>query len=180
MKLLLHACCAPCLIYPLGVLRENKIKVSAFFYNPNIHPFSEYENRLQAVRDFSQEENLEIFIPEYNPQDYFHQVNLKEGPLQRCYLCWRLRLKESAKQAKENGFNFFSTTLLASPYQDQEKIKEIGAQASREEGVDFYYVDFRSGFRQAHAYARLKGIYCQKYCGCLYSEIERKRKKSGK
>ncbi|MDD4909053.1 MAG: epoxyqueuosine reductase QueH [Candidatus Omnitrophica bacterium] len=179
MKLLLHTCCAPCLIYPLEKLRKDGFTVSAIFYNPNIHPFSEYKNRKQAVMDLGSSLGLEVFYPEYHPQEYFNAVNLKEEAPGRCSICWSMRLKGAAKQAKEKGFDCFSTTLLVSPYQDQERIKKLGLEAAGQEGVIFHYEDFRPGFRKAHDQAKLKGIYCQKYCGCIYSEMERYRK-SGK
>jgi hypothetical protein len=101
---------------------------------------------------------------------------MKEDSKERCSLCWTLRLKKTAKLAKERGFESFSTTLLVSPYQDQELLKKIGNEIAKEEGIEFYYEDFRPGFKKAHEEARIKGIYCQKYCGCIYSEIERCRK----
>jgi len=168
MKLLLHICCAPCLIYPLERLREEKFEVTGFFYNPNIHPFAEYQNRRQAVENFIKANNIEVIYPQYNPAEFFQAVNLKETN-GRCSICWSLRLKVTAKAAKEKGFTYFSTTLLVSPYQDQGLLKEIGSSIAKAEGVDFYYQDFRPGFRKAHDIARSQNIYCQKYCGCIYS-----------
>ena len=179
MKLLLHACCAPCLIYPLERLREKSFQVTGFFYNPNIHPFSEYQNRRRAIEDFIKPDNLEVIYPEYDPADFFRAVNLKERN-GRCHICWSLRLKTTARAAKEKGFSHFSTTLLVSPYQDQELLKAIGGDISGEEGIEFYYEDFRPGFRKAHEIAHARGIYCQKYCGCIYSEIERYTEKCKK
>jgi len=173
MKLLLHTCCAPCLIYPLERLKDKGFGIRGYFYNPNIHPFSEYKSRKQAVADFSRPHNLEVIYPEYNPVEFFQAVNLKEDNPQRCRICWSLRLKKTAEAAKEMGYGYFSTTLLVSPYQDQEQLKQIGCDIAREEGVVFYYEDFRPGFKKAHDEAKAKGIYCQKYCGCIYSEIER-------
>ncbi len=177
MKLLLHTCCAPCLIYPLEKLKNKGFEIAGFFYNPNIHPFSEYKRRVGAVEDFSRTGACEIIYPEYHPQDFFQAVNSQETSPTRCSICWALRLKETARAAKEKGYGYFSTTLLASPYQDQELLKKIGSDIAEKEGVDFYYEDFRSGFRKAHNEAKAKGIYCQKYCGCIYSEIERYSKK---
>jgi predicted adenine nucleotide alpha hydrolase (AANH) superfamily ATPase len=174
MKLLLHTCCAPCLIYPLESLKEKGFKVSGFFYNPNIHPFSEYKNRKKAVEDFFKD--IQVIYPQYRPEEFFQAINKKENPPERCSLCWRLRLKEAAKTAKEKGFEFFSTTLLVSPYQDQELLKKIGSDISQELGVEFYYEDFRPGFKAAHAQAKQQGIYCQRYCGCIYSELEQCKK----
>lgn len=174
MRLLLHTCCAPCLIYPLERLNEKCFEVTGFFYNPNIHPFSEYQNRMQAIESFIKTVNTEVIYPEYNPADFFQAVNLRENN-DRCSICWSLRLRATAKEAKEKRFSHFSTTLLVSPYQDQEKLKKIGNDIAAQEGVEFYYEDFRPGFRKAHDTARSQNIYCQKYCGCLYSEIERCR-----
>lgn len=176
MKLLLHTCCAPCLIYPLEKIREKGFEVTGFFYNPNIHPFSEYRSRKQAVEDFSKNDNIEVIYPEYNPAEFFQAINLKEAHPGRCSICWSLRLKRAAKAAKEKEFDLFSTTLLASPYQDQELLKKIGDDISKEEGIEFYFQDFRSGFRKAHQQAKSEGIYCQRYCGCIYSDIERCKK----
>ena len=176
MKLLLHTCCAPCLIYPLEQLKAKGFEVAGFFYNPNIHPLSEYNNRRSAVEGYTKDIGVEVIYPEYRPQDFFQAVNLKESNPGRCEICWKLRLGKTAKEAKEKGFSHFSTTLLVSPYQDQESLKKIGNDVAREVKVEFYYEDFRPGFRKAHDEAKAKGIYCQKYCGCIYSEIERCRK----
>jgi len=176
MNVLLHTCCAPCLIYPLERLREKGYVVRGLFYNPNIHPFAEYKNRKQAVEGYAKELGLEVIYPEYRPEQYFQAVNEKEANPGRCELCWGLRLRETAKQAKENGFAAFTTTLLVSPYQDQELLKKIGEGIAKEIGLEFYYEDFRPGFRKAHDQAKSKGIYCQKYCGCIYGEIEQCKK----
>jgi predicted adenine nucleotide alpha hydrolase (AANH) superfamily ATPase len=169
MELLLHTCCAPCLIYPLKRLKEKGFKVKGFFYNPNIHPFSEYKNRKQAMEDLKKTVDIEIVYPEYKPEEFFQAINLKEKTLERCAICWSLRLKKTAEEAKEKGFDAFTTTLLVSPYQDHKKLREIGSDIAEEVGREFYYEDFRQGFRSAHAQAKKKGIYCQKYCGCIYS-----------
>jgi predicted adenine nucleotide alpha hydrolase (AANH) superfamily ATPase len=179
MKLLLHTCCAPCEIFPLEQLRNSGFEVAAFFYNPNIHPLSEYNNRRQAVEDFSKAAGLEAIFPEYRPQEFFQAVSGKEFNPGRCESCWGLRLNRTAQEARKTDCTHFSTTLLVSPYQDQGIIKEMGEDAARNSGIEFYYEDFRPGFRKAHDQAKSKGIYCQKYCGCIYSEIER-CKKSGK
>lgn len=176
MKLLLHTCCAPCLIYPLERLRDEGFAVAGFFYNPNVHPFSEYKNRKQAVDNFSKVAKINIDYPEYNPAEFFQAVNQKEASPERCCICWSLRLKKTAQIAKDQGFDFFSTTLLVSPYQDLEKLKIIGNDSAQDAGIKFYFEDFRPGFKKAHDEAKAKDIYCQKYCGCVYSEIERCRK----
>jgi hypothetical protein len=173
-KILLHVCCAPCLIYPLESLKNKGFQVSALFYNPNIHPFSEYKSRKQAIADLGKD--VEIDFPEYKPQEFFQAVNGKETSPGRCNICWEMRLRKAAIKANEIGCDYFTTTLLVSPYQDQGLLKNIGTEVSRQEGVGFFYEDFRPGFRKAHDEAKARGIYCQKYCGCIYSEIERNRK----
>lgn len=169
MKLLIHTCCAPCLIHPLETLRAKGFEVSGLFYNPNIHPFSEYKNRWQAVQDYSRKAAVEILYPDYVPEEFFRTINMMEEKLERCPICWFQRLKYTAQIARENGFSHFSTTLLASPYQDQQLLNKIGNDLAAEEDIEFYYEDFRAGFRKAHDEARAQGIYCQKYCGCIYS-----------
>jgi hypothetical protein len=157
----------------LKILTDNDFEVTGLFYNPNIHPLGEYTNRKQAVAAFGKIAKLEVIFPEYNPTEFFQAVNLKEGSPGRCSICWSLRLKKTAQVAKERDFAYFSTTLLVSPYQDNNFIGRIGHDVAKQEGVNFYYDDFRPGFRKAHDEARAQGIYCQKYCGCIYSEIER-------
>lgn len=176
MRLLLHTCCAPCLIYPWERLTEKGIQSTGLFFNPNIHPFSEYKNRRSAVEALSKSLDMEVLYPEFLPSEFFQHINNQEESPYRCMLCWRLRIQKTAKLAKEQGFDLFSTTLLVSPYQDQQSINKIGKDVSNELGIDFYYEDFRPGFRSAHERAKAQGIYCQKYCGCIYSEIERNKK----
>jgi len=180
MKLLLHTCCAPCLIYPLERLRTEGFDVTGYFYNPNIHPFKEYNNRKDEVLKYSKKAGVVIVYPDYDPKEYFRAINLMEERLGRCPICWYQRLDAAAQLAKKNGFTHFSTTLLVSPYQDQDSLKDIGSDIALLQGVEFYYEDFRTGFKSAHDAARKDGIYCQNYCGCIYSEIERsqERKKS--
>lgn len=177
MRVLLHTCCAPCLIYPFRQLKDKGFDVRSLFYNPNIHPLIEYKNRKQAVEVYAQKEGITVSFPEYSPAEFFHAVNLKEQN-GRCLICWELRLRKTAELAKKDGFDYFSTTLLVSPYQDQQVLKSIGEKVFQESGVKFFYEDFRPGFRLAHDEARAQGIYCQKYCGCIYSEIERDTNKS--
>jgi len=176
MKILLHTCCAPCLIHPLEVLRAKGHEVAGFFYNPNIHPLAEYTNRRSAVESYGRDGLVEIMYPEYKPQEYFQAVNGRETSPGRCEICWGMRLTKTARAAKEKGFGAFTTTLLVSPYQDQEALKRIASGVAGQEDFEFYYEDFRPGFRKAHTDAKARGIYCQKYCGCIYSEIERYQK----
>lgn len=177
MKLLLHICCAPCALAPFLELVNEKLEINGFFYNPNIHPKEEYEKRLEAVKSFSDKENLPVVFPEYQPEVFFTKVNGKEKLLkERCPLCWGLRLEKAAAYAKENNFSAFTTTLLISPYQDHEQIKKIGLDLAKKHGVDFYYQDFRPFFRNSQQKAKERELYRQKYCGCIFSIEDRKQK----
>jgi len=176
MKLLLHTCCAPCLIYPAEKLKDEGFQVTGFFYNPNIYPVEEYEKRKAAVTGFSGAISCGVIYPDYEPTQFLEAIGDKKESPARCRMCWKLRLKKTAAFACANAFDYFSTTLLVSPYQDQNILKELGEEAARQEGINFYFEDFRPGFRQAHNDARAKGIYCQKYCGCVYSQREQCKK----
>jgi predicted adenine nucleotide alpha hydrolase (AANH) superfamily ATPase len=176
MKLLLHTCCAPCLLCPLGQLRQEGFEPSIFFYNPNIHPLIEYNQRKAAVVFYAKRQDIKAICPDYLPEEFFQAVNFKEKRPQRCSLCWSLRFQKTAEFARDAGFKYFSSTLLVSPYQDHEVLKRIGRDIARETGIEFYYRDFRPGFRMAHQQAKKEGIYCQRYCGCIYSELERCQK----
>jgi len=174
MKLLLHICCGPCAIYPIKTLIDAKFKkITGFYYNPNIHPPSEYKKRRNALRETEEKLGLEIIYPKYDMEEYFVKIYGKEESPSRCGLCWQLRLLKTASFAKENGFDAVTTTLLISPYQDHDSVKEIGEKAARENGVYFYYQDFRIGFKESQESAKKKELYRQKYCGCVFSELER-------
>lgn len=173
--ILLHICCAPCLIYPLELLKLEGFKVSGFFYNPNIQPLLEYNERKRGIVVLNP--GIEVIYPKYLPKEFLQAIGLNEEAPVRCAICWRERLARTAAVAKEKGFKYFSTTLLVSPYQDHELLKKIGNDIAKVEGIEFYYADFRPGFRKARDEARRRGIYMQKYCGCSYSSAERERKK---
>jgi len=171
MKVLLHICCAPCVIHPLRELtKKNKNSITGFFYNPNIHPYAEMEKRRQAVADYAIKENFEVIFGEYDIENFFKNVGANIEAPSRCLICWQTRLYKTAECAKEKGFDAFTTTLLVSPYQDQAKIVEIGNECGHKLGVEFLSKDFRSGFRLAQQHAKESGIYRQKYCGCVYSQ----------
>lgn len=174
MKILLHTCCAPCLIYPRQRLCEKDFEVAAFFYNPNIHPYTEFKKRSDALKEYTDKNNITVyFYEEYDIENFFQAINNNEEEPKRCTACWRLRLKKTAQKAKELGFDAFTSTLLVSPYQSQEIIKDIGDSIAEEEGVEFYFEDFKPDFKLAQKEAKELNLYMQKYCGCLYSERAR-------
>ena len=172
-KLLLHACCAPCAIYPVEEAKKDGLDITAFFYNPNIHPPKEHDKRKNECDKFFKLEDTGMISPEYGASDYFVKITEDENPPERCAMCWDIRMEKSAVFAKDKNFDLFTTTLLGSPYQNHETLREICERLSKEKRIDFYYKDFREGFRAAHKLAKGKGMYCQNYCGCVFSIVER-------
>ena len=174
MRLLLHICCGPCALYPVKELAKSEFEeVIGYYYNPNIHPPSEYKRRMDVLRGAEERLGLKVIYPDYQMEEYFRQIALREDSPERCRLCWELRLRETARFAKENKFNAFTTTLLISPYQDHAVIKELAENIAKDEDMEFYYVDFRKGFRASQEDAKKADMYRQKYCGCVFSELER-------
>lgn len=177
MNVLLHICCAPCAIYPVEELKREGHRVEGFFYNPNVHPYSEYLKRRDEAKRCSKDAGIDLLPSDYDIEVYFQRIVYNEAPKNRCPVCWWFRMEKTAKLAREKGFDAFTTTLLGSPYQDVDIIKRISEDVAKECGTNFYYRDFRPGFKKAHETARSKGIYCQNYCGCVFSEKERLEKK---
>ena len=173
MKLLLHTCCAPCSVYCIKSLRKEGIEPVVYWFNPNIHPYVEYKTRRDTLKEYTASIGVQaIFDENYGLKDFCKNViNDLEN---RCVkYCYRVRLEQTAKYAKENGYDTFSTTLLIRPYQNNEALKKIGEEMAEKYGLIFLYRDFRPGFRQGQAEARELGLYMQKYCGCIFSEESR-------
>lgn len=175
MRILLHICCGPCAVYTIKQLRDKGNVVEGFFYNTNIHPVSEYMKRRESALKLSESMGFKIhFFRERLIEDFFRKVTFHEKE-ERCPLCWSLRLSKTAEFAAKNGFDGFCTTLLISPYQDHEKIKDIAEVQARRYSVQFIYEDFRPGFEESHRISKEMSLYHQNYCGCIYSERERLR-----
>ena len=172
MKTLLHVCCAPCANQPIDVLRADGFEVAGFWYNPNIHPFTEYRSRRDCLREYAQTIELPLIEKnEYALRPFIREV--ADDIAGRCVKCYEMRLFETARQAKELGFDSFTSSLFISPYQNHELMRETAERAAMEYGVQFLYRDFRPYFRDGQAKARDLGFYMQKYCGCVFSEEER-------
>ena len=172
MKILLHICCAPCSIYPVKTLRSDGMNPTGFFYNNNIHPYTEYVKRRNALAQYGKLINLEvIFRDDYDLEGFLRATVFREA--NRCELCYFDRLNATALYAKEAGYDSFTTTLLYSIYQKHDLIKEIGESAGKSAGIPFYYHDFRPGWKEGVSESKRLEQYRQKYCGCIYSEKER-------
>lgn len=176
MKILLHTCCGPCSVYCIDRLHEQQIELDAYWYNPNIHPYMEYKQRRDTLKTYTESIGVKAIINEdYGLREFTKNViNDLENRCQN--YCYRVRLEQTAKYAKENGYDAFSTTLLISPYQKHDLLKKIGEEMAKKYDIPFYYEDFRPGFRQGQAKARALGLYMQKYCGCVFSEEDRYKK----
>ena len=171
-KVLIHSCCAHCAAYTVNYWREHGYEVSAFWYNPNIHPYLEHEHRLDAMGSLAEEMKLPLIVSEgYDMPLYFRRVAGHED--ERCRYCFDLRLTKTAEAAITSGFAFFTTTLLISPQQKHELIKEAGSKIAEEQGVEFLYADLRKRYSDSRHIAKPMELYRQQYCGCIYSEWER-------
>lgn len=172
MKILLHICCGPCAIFPVQYLRGTGMDVYGCFYNPNIHPYTEFVKRKDTLAKYAADNSLNIIYHDnYQLEEFLQAVVHRES--KRCQFCYAMRLKQAAKVARKGKFDFFSTTLLVSPYQQHDLIRETGEAIGDKYGVPFYYADFREGYREAVNVSKEMGMYRQQYCGCIYSEKER-------
>ncbi len=168
MNLLMHICCAPCSVIPLVHLRQEGIEPVGLFFNPNIHPIEEFERRRVNVVKFAGITglNTEYFSDFLQPE----WESFRGTDNARCAMCYAVRLEKAAELAAAGGYDAFTTTLLVSPYQKHELIKQLGKKYAAQYGIDFFYRDFRPGFRQGQQEAKVLGLYLQKYCGCIISQ----------
>ncbi len=170
--LLVHSCCGPCSTYTVEHFREQGHQLTALWYNPNIHPSQEHQLRLESMQRLAQIADLPlIIIPEYDFVLYLRAVAGHEA--ERCQHCYRLRLTRAAETARQKGFDAFSTTLLISPYQKHDLLRQTGEDVASKTGVPFIYQDLRKGFSRSRQFAKEYNLYRQQYCGCIYSEWER-------
>lgn len=178
MKLLLHICCSNCAVYPILRLRKLGVDFTGLWYNPNIHPFQEYILRLNSLKRLEDIMRFSVLYNELYDLSLFLKgaVENHESP-ERCSYCYRLRLEETARTAKDKGFDAFSTTLFVSPYQLFDLIVERGKELAEKYNIEFFIEDFRKGYREGMKISREMGLYRQRYCGCIFSEAERFMKK---
>lgn len=177
--LLLHSCCAPCSSYVLEYLSQY-FKITIFYYNPNISPKEEYKKRVEEQKRLISQlptKNPVSFIEgEYIPQDFYNMAkgmeDLKEGG-ERCFKCYRLRLEKTAKLAKEQEFDYFTTTLSISPYKNAPKLNEIAEELSEIYSVKNLPADFKKkeGYKRSIQLSSEYNLYRQNYCGCVYSKL---------
>ena len=183
-RLLLHSCCAPCSSYVLEYLSDY-FEITVFYYNPNIYPESEYTKRLleqqQLISDMRFRHPVSFLAGHYDKDKFYDTVrgleHVKEGG-ERCFKCYELRLREAAKIALQGGFDYFTTTLTISPMKNAEKLNSIGRMVSEEYGVKYLESDFKkkNGYKRSIELSKEYGLYRQDYCGCVFSQAERRAK----
>ena len=167
-KILLHICCAPCAEYPLAILMDEGVGVHGYYYNPNIHPAVEHRRREEGVRWLTDKRGIDCLYDDTVLQEIWEQGDEHhEGRL--CERCYGMRMRKAAQMTRELGLEAFTTTLLVSPYQKHDLLRDQAEKAARAAGVRFLYRDFRTGFRVGQDMARADGLYRQKYCGCIDS-----------
>ena len=180
-SLLLHSCCAPCSSSVIELLHEY-FDVTVYYYNPNIYPADEYYKRKEEqekfCREYFKDEIIKVVSEDYNKEDFEkiskEKENLPEGGA-RCTLCYRLRLEKTAIYAKENGYDYFASTLSVSPLKCAERLNKIGEALSEEYGVKYLCNDFKkkNGYKRSCEISNEFGMYRQAWCGCKYSYYER-------
>lgn len=181
MKVLLHTCCADCALKFIESIKEDKsiTELVLYYYNPNIHPRSEYQSRLKAIKQIALENKIKLIVPDWKPSEYFEKINPSKSPFdkgdfikpKRCVVCWNLRLEETVRFAKENNFEMFASTLITSQYQDNETIKKIAQKLAKKYEVQFYVPT------TVCTDLKTSGFYKQSFCGCCYSLTERMEEK---
>lgn len=179
MNLLLHICCAPCSVKCIETLRGEGIEPTGFWYNPNIHPMTEYKARKNTLTEYARQIDMKLIIENVYGLRQFIAATYPDFD-HRCPECYRMRMDRTAEYAAENGFDSFTTTLLISPYQNHELLKSTAEAAAEKYGVQFLYRDFRPYFKEGQEIARASGMYMQKYCGCIFSEEDRYKKRPKK
>lgn len=176
--LLLHACCAPCSSYVLEYLAQI-FDITLYFYNPNISPESEHLFRFEELNRLVNEMGVDVKVmgTDYEPEVFFEMAkgmeSLPEGG-ERCFKCYELRLNKTAIAAKENGFDYFTTTLSISPHKNAAKLNEIGEILSEKTGVKYLFADFkkRGGYKRSCELSQEFNLYRQNYCGCIFSKMQ--------
>ncbi len=175
-KLLLHICCAVCACALTEKFRQEGIEVIGYFYNPNIHPFQEFQKRLRAVEVLAEQEKLTVHYERDYGLDKFLQGVMPHGRLSdsgRCPKCYRMRLEQAAQKARELGCGKFTSTMIVSPQQQQSAIRAIGSEVAQSAGVKFRYEEITGLYPQSKEMAKKRMLYRQQYCGCIFSEGER-------
>ncbi len=177
-KLLLHACCAPCSSYCIEYL-SNYFEITIYYYNPNIDTKEEYDYRFNEldrfIKEFKTKYPVHLVNANYHPEDFIKIAKGLENEPERgarCLKCYKLRLEKSYEYAKNNNFDYITTTLTLSPHKNSKVINEIGSELEKIYHVPYLYSDFkkRDGYKRSIELSHEYNLYRQDYCGCIYSK----------
>lgn len=177
-KLLLHSCCAPCSSHVITFL-TNYFDITILYYNPNIAPIEEYnkrkEEQIRLINSIDKINKLDILDCDYDNDKYEEKIKgYEECPERgaRCTICYELRLRKTAKLAKDNNYDYFCSTLSVSPYKNAILINELGDKLSKEYNIKWLYSDFKKdeGYKKSIELSKKYNLYRQDYCGCIYSK----------
>ena len=183
--LALHSCCAPCSSAVLEQLND-AFQIAVFYYNPNISPEDEFrrraEEQLRLVREMPLAEDIRAEIGAYDPERFYATVRGHESDPEggaRCGICFELRLRETAKYARDIGAEYFTTTLSISPLKDASRLNTLGSAIAAEYGLKYLHSDFKKkdGYRRSCALSKEYDLYRQDFCGCVYSKLEAERRR---
>jgi len=181
-SLLLHVCCAPCGTHPIRLLRDT-FNVTAFFCNPNIHPKSEHDTRVEEIHRLARSWGFPLLFNKDDIQEWFQLIKGHESDPEggkRCDICYRMRLQKTAETAVQNGMTRFTTTLSISPHKSAEKLNRIGNEVAKQFHLQFVEANFKkqNGFKISCDLSREEHLYRQNYCGCVYSRREMKQRQN--
>ena len=177
-NILLHSCCAPCSSYVISYL-TNYFNITILYYNPNISPLEEYEKRKQEqiklINELNTKNKINILDCDYENDLYEQTIKGLENEPERglrCHKCYQLRLEKTAKLAKDNNFDYFTTTLTVSPYKNSNTLNEIGISLQNKYNIKWLYSDFKKkdGYKKSIELSKKYNLYRQNYCGCIYSK----------
>ena len=177
-KLLLHACCAPCSSYVIEYLSKY-FDITILYYNPNIDTQEEFAKRLNElkrfVKEFKTENSVKVVSLGYNNREYLDEVKGLEEEIEggrRCFKCYKLRLEKACLYAKDNNFDYFTTTLTISPHKNSKILNEIGHELETKYNINYLYSDFkkREGYKRSIVLSHEYNLYRQDYCGCKFSK----------
>lgn len=185
-RLLLHSCCAPCSSYVLMYLRKY-FEITVYYYNPNISFEEEYKRRVaeqkRLIARLNEEQadgtySISYVDGAFEPERFYEIAkgleHVKEGG-ERCFLCYELRLRKTAEYARDQQYDYFTTTLSISPLKNASMLNEIGSRLEKEYGIRYLLSDFKKkdGYKQSVELSKQYDLYRQDYCGCIYSKQER-------
>lgn len=172
--LALHACCGPCSLEPVKLLRAQGFEPTIIWTNPNIQPLAEHERRLTTLQAWAADVAQVQVVVAGDDREAWDRMAAPFGfdRERRCRACYALRLEEGARMAAELGFTCFSTTLAVSPYQLFDSCGELLAAACARHGLECVWQDFRPYYPEATRESRELGMYRQNYCGCRFSAAE--------